>query len=74
MVRVWSVPDGAEVVLASDGYPELCCTLEESEERLCAVIAEDPMCVGRNIGTKGIMDGMESFDDRGYVRIVTGNE
>ena len=69
MVKVWPVPEGAEVVLASDGYPELCRTLEESESRLREVIAEDPLCLGRNAGTKGIMDGMESFDDRAFVRV-----
>ena len=70
MVKVWPVPDGAEVVLASDGYPELCGTLAESEKRLREVIEEDPLCIGRNAGTKGIMKGMESFDDRAFVRVV----
>ena len=72
MIKVWPVPEGAEVVLASDGYPELCGTLAESEARLKEILAEDPLCIGRNAGTKGIMEGQESFDDRTYVRVVSG--
>ena len=34
MIKVWTVPSGTEVVLASDGYPQLCRTLEESEAKL----------------------------------------
>ena len=71
MVRVWPVPDGAEVVLTTDGYPEPGASLAESEARLREIIAEDPLCIGVNAGTKGIMDGMESFDDRAYVRVAT---
>ena len=74
MVKIWPVPDGAEVILATDGYPVPGTTLAESEERLRELIAEDPLCIGRNAGTKGIMDGMESFDDRAYIRIKTRSE
>ena len=70
MVKVWPVPSGAEVVLASDGYPELCGTLAESEEMLREINEEDPLCIGRNAVVKGIMEGMESFDDRAYVRVI----
>ena len=70
MIKVWSVPDGVEVVLASDGYPELCGTLAESEKRLKEILAEDPLCIGRNAGTKGVMEGLESFDDRTYARVI----
>ena len=70
MVSVWPVPDGAEVILATDGYPQLCVTLAESEERLRKIIEEDPLCIGVNAGTKGIMEGMECFDDRAFVRAV----
>ena len=58
------------MVLASDGYPELCGTLAESEEMLREINEEDPLCIGRNAGVKGIMEGMESFDDRAYVRVI----
>lgn len=63
MVKVWPVPSGAEVVLAGDGYPELCATLEESEKMLWEINEEDSLCTGRNEGVKGILEGMESFDD-----------
>jgi hypothetical protein len=42
-------------------------TLEESEAKLREIIAEDPLCLGvggGKAGVKGIMEGMESFDDR----------
>ncbi len=71
MIKVWSVAEGTEVVLSSDGYPELCGTLAQSEEKLREIIAEDPLCIGRNAGTKGIMEGQESFDDRTYLRVVS---
>ena len=73
MIKVWTVPSGTEVVLASDGYPQLCRTLEESEAKLREIIAEDPLCLGVDggkAGVKGIMEGMESFDDRAYVRVL----
>ena len=73
MIKVWTVPSGAEVVLASDGYPQLYRTLEESEAKLREIIAEDPMCLGVSggkTGVKGIMEGMESYDDRAYVRVI----
>ena len=44
LVKVWPVPDGAEVVLALYGYPEHCRTLAESEEKLREVNVEDPLC------------------------------
>ena len=73
MIKVWSVPSDAEVVLASDGYPKLCQTLEESEAKLREIIAEDPLCLGvggGKAGVNGIMEGMGSFDDRAYVRVL----
>ena len=72
-VQGFAVPHGTEVVLESDGYPQLCRTLEESEAKLREIIAEDPLCLGvggGKAGVKGIMDGMESFDDRAYVRAL----
>ncbi|MBE5827676.1 MAG: hypothetical protein E7307_13715 [Butyrivibrio sp.] len=62
------VPQNAEIVLASDGYPELMPTLQESEERLAKILKEDPMCYQLYVGTKGINGDNESFDDRTFVR------
>ncbi len=57
-----------EVVLASDGYPSLCSTLNESEERLKAIIENDPLLYTDYRSTKGVNRGYDSFDDRTYVR------
>lgn len=57
-----------EIVLASDGYPWLCPTLQESEERLAWQRTHDPLNIGDFKATKGFMQGCESFDDRIYVR------
>lgn len=57
-----------EVVLASDGYPFLCSTLEKSERKLSRQLAEDPFNISTYKATKGLMDGNVSFDDRAYIR------
>ena len=57
-----------EIVLASDGYPVLCPTLEESEEKLAHQRANDPLNIGEFKATKGFMAGFNSFDDRAYIR------
>jgi hypothetical protein len=56
------------VVLASDGYPFLMPTLAESESRLHAQLADDPLCFRQFRSTKGLIDGQVSFDDRAYLR------
>ena len=57
-----------EIVLASDGYPFLCSTLEESEAALAHQLADDPLNIGTFQATKGCMKGNNSFDDRAYIR------
>jgi glycerophosphoryl diester phosphodiesterase len=57
-----------EIVLASDGYPFLCPTLEESEARLQEQRQNDPLNIGDFKATKGFTPGFNSFDDRTYVR------
>lgn len=59
-----------EIVLASDGYPFLLPTLEESEAALAHQITVDPQNVSSFIATKGLMEGNKSFDDRTYVRFI----
>ncbi|MDD6817789.1 MAG: PP2C family serine/threonine-protein phosphatase [Prevotellaceae bacterium] len=56
------------IVLASDGYPFLCPTLEESEQALCKQLADDPLCINSYKATKGLLTGNVSFDDRTYIR------
>lgn len=60
---------GTEIVLASDGYPRLFGTLEETEKYLRKVLTEDPLMVRLHPATKAWMKGTDSFDDRTYVRI-----
>ena len=67
-VYVTDVPPGSEVVLASDGYPELFGTLEESEARLNELIRVDPLCYKFYKSTKGLMENCTHFDDRTYIR------
>jgi hypothetical protein len=70
LVRAYPVPpDVTELVLASDGYPRVQPTLEASELTLKELLAEDPLCIGRLRGTKGVKPGNQSFDDRAYLRL-----
>lgn len=55
-------------MLASDGYPKLMPTLNESEAELQRLLEEDPLCIYENIATKGLNEGQTSFDDRSYIR------
>lgn len=59
---------GAEIVLGSDGYPELAPTLAATEALLQQALQEDPLCIARLRSTKGVYPGQVSFDDRTYVR------
>lgn len=61
---------GEEIVLASDGYPFLCDTLEESENRLKRHLSHDPQNIHDFLATKGLVEGNLSFDDRAYIRFV----
>lgn len=70
-VEVFSVASGAtEIVLASDGYPTLPATLSDAETELVALLLSDPLCTGPLRGTKGLIPGQRSFDDRAWVRVV----
>lgn len=67
-VKVIPVPTDSEVVLATDGYPFLFSSLNESETALARLLAADPLCIHQYVATKGLMDGQVSFDDRAYIR------
>jgi hypothetical protein len=54
----------------SDGYPVIGPTLAESESTLARLIGLDPWCVKELAGTKGVLEGQVSFDDRAYLRIL----
>lgn len=61
-------PDVQEIVLASDGYPELYNSLEKSERYLEKLLSEDPLCFRLFKSSKGVKAGNYSFDDRCYIR------
>lgn len=65
-----SVPENAEIILASDGYPKLMTTQETSEEELAKLIKTDPLCYKINMSTKGLRKGNISYDDRSYIRFT----
>ncbi|MCD8291861.1 MAG: hypothetical protein LUC91_10225 [Prevotella sp.] len=68
-VKVIDVNDNCkEIVLASDGYPFLKPTLEESENLFQKQIQQDPLFIDTFKATKAVMNGYKSFDDRCYIR------
>lgn len=69
-IEVYPVPDEATaIILASDGYPTLYPTLEETEKKLKTILKKDPFCMGILQGTKGIRPGNQAHDDRTFIRI-----
>ena len=71
-IVVYSVKPGDRIILASDGYPELFDTLEETERYLFRMIEKDPLCIHELRGTKGVGLGSQSFDDRSYISFYVG--
>lgn len=67
-VKVVSIRETKEIVLASDGYPKLFTTLLETEKYLQHVMETDPLCYKIFKSTKGLVKGNDSFDDRTYVQ------
>ena len=70
-VKVIHLKTDGEVILASDGYPYLCATLEKSEKKLKKQLSADPFNIHTFKATKGLMQGNVSFDDRAYIRFST---
>ena len=65
-----TVPVSHSVVLASDGYPTLHPTLNDSEAALAQQLANDPQNISTFIATKGLVEGNSSFDDRAYISLT----
>lgn len=65
--------EARRIVLASDGYPQLVVgnrlTLEGAEKHLEALLADDPLCIGALMSTKGLRPGQRSFDDRTWLEL-----
>ncbi len=68
-VRVLPTGTASHIVLATDGYPLLCDTLQASEQSLKRLLESDPLCIDENMSTKGMMSGANSFDDRTFLKI-----
>ncbi len=67
-VKVLSAPPGAEIVLASDGYPAIAEDLRATEAILQSCLETDPLMINRYPQVKAFMRGQVSYDDRSYVR------
>lgn len=62
-------PDARSLALASDGYPFIRPTLQQSEDALQDILKRDPLCFREYKLAKGLVKGNASFDDRTYVRL-----
>lgn len=69
-IRTIPVKDGDQVVISSDGYPRLFPTLAQSEAYLAGLLAKDPSCFYELRGTKGVLEGNVSYDDRAYLSFI----
>lgn len=70
-VEVYPLPVNVKTItFASDGYPELCPTLNEAEERLRRVAAEDPLCIRLVLSPEPILPGRTAYDDRAWLRLA----
>lgn len=71
LVQVIALPPyWRRVVLASDGYPRLGDSLEETERLLAERLERDPLMIEDPPATKGLAPGLVSFDDRSWLEIV----
>ena len=68
-IRSYAVDGLHELILTSDGYPEVFDTLEETEAHLAEVLARDPLCIHENPASKCLVAGNRSFDDRTYLKL-----
>lgn len=58
-----------DIVFASDGYPDVFATLEETENALQTLLKEDPLMIHKFPQAKGLKADQHSFDDRCYLRV-----
>ena len=71
LLSVLKVPDNKhELVLATDGYPEVLSTLTESEALLAEKLREDPLCISSIRALRCPPEEGLSFDDRAFLRIA----
>jgi glycerophosphoryl diester phosphodiesterase len=68
-IKTIDVGNAEYIILASDGYPRLFPTWEETEANLKSLLAEDPLCFRKLKSTKGVLPGNDSYDDRAYLKL-----
>ena len=74
LAKIIPIPNGTEmIILASDGYPKLFSSLEETESYLQTVLQQDPLCFREFKSTKGIQTHQSSYDDRSYIKFSIKN-
>ncbi len=70
-LHIVKLPEETEtIILASDGYPYLKTSLEETERTLQEILRDDPLLFRKYKSTKGITEGNISYDDRSYVKLI----
>jgi hypothetical protein len=69
-IEVFTVEKGQEVILATDGFPHILPTLDESEDWLAAQRARDPLFIKDFQSLRGASDDEAGYDDRSYVRFI----
>ena len=69
-IEIADAAHAREIVLASDGYPYVASTLEETEKVLQYVVTDDPLMYRHYPQVKGVKPGYVSFDDRTYIRFI----
>lgn len=69
--KIVDIREGSEIVLASDGYPKLALSLDESERYLTQLKNSDPLCIKEHKSVSGFTNGKSSIDDRTYIRFIT---
>lgn len=71
LVKRIKVPERkVTIIFASDGYPVLKDTLQDTERELNRILTEDPLCFRINKSTKGLNKNLVSYDDRSYLKFV----
>lgn len=65
-----NVEEGSSIVLASDGYPRLEASLEESELFIEKIKKEDPLCIDFYKAGAGFTNGKSAIDDRAYIKFI----
>lgn len=69
-IRTIRVSPNDDIVLASDGYPQLHPTLADSETALADLRKHDPHLVHEFKTTKGFQPNLDSFDDRTFLHLI----